>query len=939
MATDPAPPETAAVADALLETLQALATELHRAPPARVLTLDSSLERDFGFDSLGRVELVLRVEQRFGVRLSEHLLATAETPRDVLRAVLAPTAAAALPVSVEAVHAQVGTVEGEPSGATTLVEVLAWHRDRHADRRHLFLLDDQGCRETLTYGELWAGAIRVARGLRARGVGAGQAVAIMLPTSRDYFLAFTGILLSGGIPVPLYPPLRLAQIEDHLRRQTTILNNAQAVLLITVSEAQRVGRLLKAQVGTLHDVLTVEEVSADGDETVPRARGEEIALLQYTSGSTGVPKGVILTHANLLANIRAMGQAVRAHSGDVVVSWLPLYHDMGLIGAWLGSLYYAAPLVVMSPLTFLARPERWLRAIHDYRGTISAGPNFAFELCVRKIDDAALAGLDLSSWRLAVNGAEPISPDTMTRFIERFSQCGFRRGAMAPVYGLAESSVGLAFPPLGRDPIIDRVAREALAVVGRAEPAAADDRTALRFVACGRPLPGHQIRIVDDAGREVAEREVGRVEFVGPSTTSGYYRNADATRALFHGEWLDSGDFGYMAEGDVYLTGRAKEVIIRAGRNLYPYELEEAVGAVPGVRKGCVAAFGATDPATGTERLVVVAETRETDPARIEALRATIHQLAMDLLHTAPDEIVLAPPHTVLKTSSGKIRRAACRELYERGALGTARRAVWVQFARMTLSGLAARSRRVTHDLGRALYAGYAWAVFGAGISAAWACTLLLPSPAWRRRAVGALARGFFGLAGIPIRVRRAGEVPGAGPVIFAANHASYLDAVVLSAVLPPGGGFVAKRELAGAAIARVFLRRLGAVFVERVDPKRSAEDARRLVDAVHGGRSLVVFPEGTFGRAPGLRPFRMGAFIVAAETGTPVVPVAIRGTRSILRDGSWFPRRGAISVAIGEPLRPKGADWSAALALRDAARAEILKSCGEPDLEPSAPA
>jgi len=938
MPSESAPPETAAVADALLETLHALATELHRAPPARVLTLDSSLERDFGFDSLGRVELVLRVEQRFGVRLSEHLLATVETPRDVLRAVLAPTAAAALPVSVEAVHAQVGTVEGEPSGATTLVEVLAWHRDRHADRRHLFLLDDQGCRETLTYGELWAGAIRVARGLRARGVGAGQAVAIMLPTSRDYFLTFTGILLAGGIPVPLYPPLRLAQIEDHLRRQTAILNNAQAVLLITVSEAQGVGRLLKAQVGTLHDVLTVEEVSADGEETVPRARGGEIALLQYTSGSTGVPKGVILTHANLLANIRAMGQAVRAHSGDVMVSWLPLYHDMGLIGAWLGSLYYAAPLVVMSPLTFLARPERWLRAIHDYRGTISAGPNFAFELCVRKIDDATLAGLDLSSWRLAVNGAEPISPDTMTRFIERFSRCGFRRGAMAPVYGLAESSVGLAFPPLGRDPIIDRVAREAFAVAGRAEPAAADDRTALRFVACGRPLPGHQIRIVDDAGREVAEREVGRVEFVGPSTTSGYYRNADATRALFHGEWLDSGDFGYMAEGDVYLTGRAKEVIIRAGRNLYPYELEEAIGAVPGVRKGCVAAFGATDPATGTERLVVVAETRETDPARIEALRATIHHLAMDLLHTAPDEIVLAPPHTVLKTSSGKIRRAACRELYERGALGTARRAVWVQFTRMTLSGLLARSRRAAHDLIRALYAGYAWTVFGAGISAAWACALLLPSPAWRQRAVGALARGFFGLAGIPIRVRRAEGVSTGGPVIFAANHASYLDAVVLSAVLPPGGGFVAKRELAGAVIARVFLRRLGSVFVERVDPKRSAEDARRLVDAVHGGRSLVVFPEGTFGRAPGLRPFRMGAFIVAAETGTPLVPVAIRGTRSILRDGSWFPRRGAISVAIGEPLRPKGADWSAALALRDAAHAEILKSCGEPDLEPSAP-
>jgi 1-acyl-sn-glycerol-3-phosphate acyltransferase len=391
-----------------------------------------------------------------------------------------------------------------------------------------------------------------------------------------------------------------------------------------------------------------------------------------------------------------------------------------------------------------------------------------------------------------------------------------------------------------------------------------------------------------------------------------------------------------MAEGDVYLTGRAKEVIIRAGRNLYPYELEEAVGAVPGVRKGCVAAFGATDPATGTERLVVVAETRESDPARIEALHATIHHLAMDLLHTAPDEIVLAPPHTVLKTSSGKIRRAACRELYERGALGTARRAVWVQFARMTLSGLLARSRRAAHDLMRALYAGYAWTVFGAGISAAWACALLLPSPAGRQRAVGALARGFFGLAGIPIRVRRAEGVSTGGPVIFAANHASYLDAVVLSAVLPPGGGFVAKRELAGAAIARALLRRLGSVFVERVDPKRSAEDARGWSTPCTGA-SLVVFPEGrsaarrvsgrsAWGRSSS--PPRRERLSSGRDPGDALDPA-----RRLL-----VPRRSAISVAIGEPLRPKGADWSAALALQRRGARRDLESCGEPDLEPSAP-
>ncbi len=933
MPSESAPPDAAAMAEALLGTLQALATELHRVPPTRVLTLDSSLERDFGFDSLGRVELVLRVERQFGVRLSEQLMATAETPRDVLRAVLTPTAAAS-PAAVEAVHARVGAVEGAPSDAISLADVLVWHLERHADRPHIYLLDDQGRKETVTYGMLWQGAMGVARGLRGRGIAPGQSVAIMLPTSSEYFLAFAGILLAGAIPVPLYPPLRLAQLEDHLLRQVAILNNALAVLMITVTEAQRLGRLLKSQVGTLRDVLTVADVStADRDETTPSLRGGEIALLQYTSGSTGVPKGVVLTHANLLANIRSMGQAVGATSEDVLVSWLPLYHDMGLIGAWLGSLYYAAPLALMSPLTFLARPERWLRAIHDYRGTISAGPNFAFELCVRKIDDAALDGLDLSSWRLAVNGAEPISPDTLTRFIERFGRYGFRRETMSPVYGLAESSVGLAFPPLGRTPIVDRVDREAFAVRGRAKPAPEDDPHALRFVACGRPLPAHQIRIVDDTGREVSEREVGRIEFQGPSATSGYYRNPEATRALFHGEWLDSGDFGYMAEGDVYVTGRAKELIIRAGRNIYPYELEDAVGAVRGVRKGCVAVFGSADPGSGTERLVVVAETRETDPAKLEALRSQIHILAMDLLHTAPDEIVLAPPHAVLKTSSGKIRRAACRELYERGTLGAERRAVWVQVTRLAVSGWLSRMRRSGQGLGRALFAGYAWSVFGLGIALAWLCAAALPTRTWRQRAAGALARGFIKLAGVPLVVRGSERLATGGPVVIAANHASYLDAIVLVAALPRDLSFVAKRELADVAVARFFLKRLGTAFVERVDPKRGVDDTGRLVEAVRAGESLVMFPEGTFGRAPGLRPFRMGSFVVAAQTGTPVVPVVIRGTRSILRDGSWFPRRGTVSVTIGEPLVPSGTDWSAALGLRDAVRAEILRWCGEPDL------
>jgi len=274
----------------------------------------------------------------------------------------------------------------------------------------------------------------------------------------------------------------------------------------------------------------------------------------------------------------------------------------------------------MSPLSFLAHPQSWLWASHRYRATISAAPNFAFELCFKQIDDSDLSGLDLSSLRFVANGAEPVSIHTLRRFIERFSRFGFRPGAMAPVYGLAECAVALALPPPGRDPLIDRINREALTRRGVAEPTDVNDPDAIEIVACGRPVPGHEIRIVDEAGREVQERREGRLEFRGPSATSGYFHNEAKTRELFRGGWLDSGDQAYIANGDVFITGRIKDIIIRAGQHVYPQELEEAVGDIADAIKGAVAAFGVSDPASGTERIVLLAETGQTATAELERM-------------------------------------------------------------------------------------------------------------------------------------------------------------------------------------------------------------------------------------------------------------------------------------------------------------------------------
>ncbi len=261
------------------------------------------------------------------------------------------------------------------------------------------------------------------------------------------------------------------------------------------------------------------------------------------------------------------------------------------------------PLVSMSPLTFLLRPARWLRAIAEHRATISAAPNFAYELCLNKIDDADLVGVDLSAWRLAFNGAEPVNPTTLRRFTERFLPYGLHSDALMPVYGLAEAAVGLAFPPVGRGPVFDRIRRGELLTTGRAQPAdpGAAPGDCMEFVACGRPLPGYELRVVDRADSELADRTEGHIQFRGPSATSGYFRNPDATHDLFHGDWLATGDLGYLAGGDPFVTGRDKDLIIRAGRNLHPEEIEAAIGWLPGVRKGCVAVFAVPDP--GGERV------------------------------------------------------------------------------------------------------------------------------------------------------------------------------------------------------------------------------------------------------------------------------------------------------------------------------------------------
>ncbi len=927
--------DQATIADRTLSIIIELAEELHPGRSARnIASTNSDLDRDLGFDSLGRAELILRLDRAFKVRLPDRLIADARTPSDLINAILAGE-----PASLALGQAEVKPPEAlatvmAPATATTLVQVLQYHAEAHPERPHIGIWQGDRISEGFDYGELHGEALSVAHGLQQLGLAAGARVAIMLPTGLDFFRTFFGILYAGGIPVPIYPPFRRAQVEDHIRRQAGILNNAEVDVLVTEAEIRNVGSLLKGLVTSIRHVTTTSELCRDRKRLGrPHPTAENaIALIQYTSGSTGDPKGVVLTHANLLANIRAMGTALDATSKDVFVSWLPLYHDMGLIGAWLGSLYFGARAVVMSPLTFLADPFRWLRAISQQRGTLSAAPNFAFELCMKSLSAESCEGLDLSSLRAVVNGAEPVSPSTIRRFIETFADVGFRPEALEPVYGLAESSVGLVFPPLGRKPVIDRVDRSALANSGIAKPAQSGDATAIEFVACGRPLINHQVRIVDNMGLELPERQQGRLQFKGPSTTAGYFRNEDKTRDLFSGDWLESGDLAYIASGDVFLTGRVKDMIIRAGRNIYPHEVEEFVGSLDGVRKGCVAVFGSADPKSGSERLIVLAETRLQEQKELAALEKRIRDASLDILDLPPDAVILAPPHTVPKTSSGKIRRSAAKALFESDALFQEPQSLWWQIARLELAGLASRARSFGQSASALLYAAYWWAVLSVIACFVWPAVILIPRREWRHAIVGKATRLWFRLTGIGLNVIGNPPAP-TDRVVVVANHVSYLDGAVLSAAIPGELTFIAKQEFADRFFEGTFLRRLGTMFVYRVQAPEGIKGAEAIVAAAKAGQRLAVFPEGTLLRRPGLLSFRLGAFAAAVEADVGVLPVAIRGTQTVLRGEQWFPRHGNVVVEIGEPIQPGGRDFEAAIALRDAARAWILEHCGETDL------
>ncbi len=494
-------------------------------------------------------------------------------------------------------------------------------------------------------------------------------IAIVAETSPEFITAFFACQYAGLAPAPMPMPVNLGGKDGYIQQVRLMIAGAKASAVIGPSS------LREFMEEATRDDRNVEILDFETLNDLPSGQGaaksfgaDELCYIQYSSGSTSAPKGVIGTQRSVCANLSAItNHGLYARAGDRAASWLPLYHDMGLIGFMLAPLFAQMTVDFLTTSDFVRRPLMWLRLITEHKATITYSPSFGYDLAAKRAARAEEGAIDLSNLRVAGIGGDMVRPEALNAFAEAFGPMGFDRNAFAPSYGMAEATLAISFPELGSPIAIDDVDMRHYTRSGIAQPASAVTLPENRrgFVLCGRPLPDHGIEVKNESGEPAGEREVGRIFIKGPSLTPGYYSDPDASAAMYQGEWLDTGDMGYFLSGQIVITGRAKDLIIINGRNIWPQDIEWAVENVEGVRGGGVAAFS-VDDGRG-ERIVVVAERRGMNDEALAMLKREIAGVIQNAAG-APAEVVLARPHSMVMTSSGKLSRAKVKQKYLDGA-------------------------------------------------------------------------------------------------------------------------------------------------------------------------------------------------------------------------------------------------------------------------------
>lgn len=555
---------------------------------------------------------------------------------------------------------------GAGSRSDRAVDVVRARAEKDAARVAVTFYDSAGLADAVTCGALVREAAACAALFRRRGLSSGDRVVILAHSVRTFVSALLGAQQAGLLAVPCPAP---APLESGRRVRERVDEIRRRVAARAVFDPREAGAddEVAGMLGAGPDVLTAADIGTGDDAAAVDAAPIPFAYCQFTSGSGGQAKGVLLTHANVAANVRARREAYGLGEDDVAVAWLPLYHDMGLVGYLLGPLIEGYPVHLISPAAFVARPVSWLSLISRVRGTISTAPNLAYAVCARRATDADVNALDLSSWRCACNGAEPVTREAVEAFTRRFAPAGFRAAAMLPAYGLAENTLTVSARRPGEGPRFDAVDRDALEAEGRAVSVAGRE-TSCSVASVGHPLPGQEVSIRGSKGESLGERRVGEIAVRGPSVMHGYLAGTEGDVITTTDGWLLTGDLGYLAEGEVFVVGRKKDLIIRAGRNLSPHDIEDAASRVEGVRSGRAVAFSAPGPEG--ERLVVAVETHETAAPAAGRLRADVRREVFAATRVVPDDVVVLPPHALPLTTSGKPMRPEVRRHYLAGTLG-----------------------------------------------------------------------------------------------------------------------------------------------------------------------------------------------------------------------------------------------------------------------------
>ncbi len=542
--------------------------------------------------------------------------------------------------------------------------------DRFAGGSHDVTFVSGDVHVTVTWDDVHRDALAVAAGLQAAGVSAGDRVAILGPTTRALVTTIQAVWLTGATVVVLPLPMRMGSLDEFVSQTRGRIRGAEVSLVVADPE---LAPFVTPEPDDPRIVVYADLVGAHAF-VPPTADPSVPAILQFTSGSTSDPKGVVLPHRAVCANLDAIAGAAELDvDADVLVSWLPLYHDMGLVGLLTLGMTTGTSMVLGAPQDFLASPGRWMEWMSQYGGTATAGPNFSYVLATRALRRAARedADLDLSRLRVVLNGAEPIDPASVADFVEAAGRFGMNPGAIFPAFGMAEVAIAGTFPPPGRGLVVDTVDRRVLETERYAAPMASDTDGARSFARLGVAVPGLEIRIVDPvSGRPRLEREAGELEIRGTSVCSGYHGRPELDRELFRDGWLRTGDLGYQVDGELVLCGRIKDVIIVGGRNVFPEDVERACNDLDGVRAGNVIAFG-VETDKGKEGLVVVAESRSvsgdaTDDGadELDPIRRSVVARVKDVVGIPAKDVVLVAPGTLPKTSSGKLQRSLCRQQY-----------------------------------------------------------------------------------------------------------------------------------------------------------------------------------------------------------------------------------------------------------------------------------